>query len=133
MSKIVATCFAIIICLGCATTAQPQLSINLNELASSPEKFVGKRIQTTGCVQIHAHGAHISPCKKHSWKEILLIEDASHFSSSEQFANAGLNIWRSPYAEFSGVIHKSRSKINPAKHVYTLVVDQVRNAAEREP
>ena len=135
MANIIALCFAILFCAACATKADvlPALTANLSELTSTPERFIGQRIKTTGCAQFHAHGAHISPCKEHTWKEILIIESAPEFDTSEQFTRVGLSTWRSPYAEFSGVIHKSRSEINPAKTVYTLVVDQVRHAAEHEP
>ena len=133
MSKILALYFATLICAACATHVQTEVSVNLSELTSTPTKFIGQRVKTSGCAQFHAHGAHISPCKEHTWKEILLFESAPEFDASEQFTKAGLNIWRSPYAEFSGVIHKSRSEINSDKTVYTLVVDQVRNVAEHEP
>ena len=135
MSKIVALCFVTLVSSSCNTMAyeQPARVVSLSELTSNPEKFVGQHIRTGGCAQYHAHGAHISPCKKHDWREILIIDDAPNFSAAEQIAKSGLNIWKSPYAEFSGVIRKSRSEINAAKSVYTFVVDQVNNAQAHEP
>jgi hypothetical protein len=135
MTKILAICMTVLATSACTTsqTVRSPLAVDLSVLSGSPEKFVGQRVKTSGCAKYHRHGAHISPCTEHTWREIFLIEDAANFSVSAEIEKAGFNHWKSPYADFFGVVVRSRSEIDPQKMVYTLVIDRVDKVAEHEP
>ena len=107
--------------------------VPLNELASKPEEFLAMRVQTQGCIIYHVHGSYLSPCGDHTWREILLTDDARNFSSYQEVAKFVPNPMNSPYGRFYGVIKKRRSEVNPSKTVYFLMLDRLDSVSSHEP
>ena len=74
MTKIIATCAALLISTLCLASEQTAV-LTPEALAQSKNSLIGKNIQVDGCIYIHRHGMQIGPCTKHDWHQITLADD----------------------------------------------------------